>query len=1026
MNITIFKDSAFKAMKEYNSDDLTNLFNEKKVDYSLINHNEIKNLNRKSCDILIVPYIDGEFSKKALQSMLNFHQEGGSLFFLGDLPHHERWYPLRNSHASLFHLTRCYDDITINSDRGLTEKGVEILGELEEFNCNQQPQCKYREDKKNTTLSRENRRSTSKGWAIKPTCGIKGREIPALRITAFPPDEAYPLLAIESDSHANNSSAVMVTERKCTKFLGAKFAIIAFNGGEPRENVSGLYEKEWSYDPGLLTREWEGLNSMILKLIDWLKPEKIAAVIDANPLAEAGKINEMNIQIRNLTNVKQKINSINLRKNNQIILTKTIELASQETLSINVPNETASFGINNYQLIANSADKIQVLATFTERILPDYPDIYNLSKGFGFSTYWAFQTPKITDEFKFFCKEMKRRGCSYLRANIPWEDVEPEPGIYNWSIPDQMLAFAESENITIQFWMFPTTRASGLGDMGVPEWSLKEAAIDRYGNRGLFPSIWSPFYRKHYFGMLTEFTKRYAINKNLSRFILDFGNSDFPYGYYYYVNDTTLFDYSEHERKAFVNYLKNELKWDIEKINQLFSANFADFAKIPLPYAEDKEPYRVYLDFRTWSLREGINCVHEIIRTNAPEKLPSDLPGHGLGSIADTSTAFYEAKKIHRLEESQFEKKYVEMHNAGLEWGGEAWQVGGTYRQFDDALFASLRYNASYFSIPGPDLGLYGDDIAKIGFIRKSIMGASRNLPELAVFDRATWFDHNSLTHVATRLDFPVDLICNKHRYDFSCYKLMTMPDCDTNDRTSTGGGGGMLVPTDKQWYHLVKESVERGLNLVIYPKSCEVRKKGIQRTFLREVFNIEDVTYSQLSKSTVEFPDSFGDGVLTGNVSEVISDGEVLLRDKKGRAILIQKHYGKGSILLAGWDTSKGSLDHNLHDEETLYMEDHTLLKLCNYFEIKPKEIDSNNLYIFKEMLHKGNADYLLLFSHHHKIINHKIKVKLSNQADSAIDIATGEQFKLEKLDSTWYQFSIELIPREGRYIAFQNHNRN
>lgn len=984
MNIKIFKDEAFKAMPEYHADDVAQLFLSEKIAFSVINHQGIENLSRNDCDVLVVPYIDGAFSPKTLQSLLTFHSAGGSLFFLGDLPHRERWYPIRNMNAFDFHLTRCYDDISISTDKpeiqGLTKKGKEILGELEDFDF------------------------------------IKGRNIPALRITAFPPDEAFPLLAIYSHSHANTSSAVMVSERKCRKFLGAKFAIIGFNGGEPRENVAGVYQQDWTYDPGLLTREWKGINPMVLKLLKWLQPAEIAGAIDADSVADGGKVNPMTINIRNLGKTPKKIENIQLKKNGKVIFENTVELAPGEVANFAIPSEAPAFGIYNYELIANSAN----LATFTERILPQYPDIYNVDKGYGFSTYWSFQEPKITEEFKFFCHEMKRRGCSYLRANIPWEDVEPEPGIYDWSIPDQMLEFAESENITLQFWMFPTTRASGLGDIGVPEWSLKEPAIDKDGNPGFFPSIWSPFYRKHYFGMLTEFTKRYADNPNLSRFVLDFGNSDFPYGYYYYVNDTTLFDYSEHERKAFANYLRNELDWNLSKVNNLYSANFADFAQVPVPYAEQIEPYRIYLDFRTWSIRQGINTVHEIIRTNAPEKLPPDLPGHGLGSIADISAAFYEAKKRHWLEEKKFDTKYTEMHNAGLEWGGEAWQVGGTYRQYDDALFGSLRYNASYNSIPGADLGLYGDDIAKIGFIRKSIMGAARKSPELAVFDRITWHDQRALSHVGVRMDFPVDLICAKHRYDFSCYKLMTMPDSDYNDRTSTGGGGGMLVPTDEHWYWLMRESIEKGLNLVIYPKTCEIRRTGVQRTFLRHILELEDVKYGEKSERTVEFPETFGGGTLSGKASEVIANGEVLLTDTDGKPVLIQQKYGKGSILLAGWDTSEGSLDPDIHDEFTEYLTNHTLLKLCTYFDIRPTEIDTGNLYVFKEMLHKNNDDFLLLFSHNLKKITGNIKVRLTKNSTMAMDLATGEKFPIKKLSSAWYEFSIDLIPRQGRYLTF------
>ncbi len=125
-----------------------------------------------------------------------------------------------------------------------------------------------------------------------------------------------------------------------------------------------------------------------------------------------------------------------------------------------------------------------------EYILP--PDAPGFA-GFGYSAYWAFRQPSVSAPFKYFARQMKGLGLQYIRANIPWEDVEPEPGRYDFRIPADMLKFAGQEDIHVAFWMFATTRGSGLGDGGVPWWTLKEPAIDRNGNKGFPSDIMEPF-----------------------------------------------------------------------------------------------------------------------------------------------------------------------------------------------------------------------------------------------------------------------------------------------------------------------------------------------------------------------------------------------------------------------------------------------------------------------------------------------------------------------------------------------------
>ncbi|GEM_PF-1282413 len=983
MKIAVFKDKSFKAMPDYDSADVARMLRSRNAAFKTLDHSGIEKLSRRNCDLLVLPYVNGNFSEKALASLLKFHSSGGSLFFLGDLPCKDKWYPLRNSHAYRFHLTRCYDDINISSDRpgieGLTDKGVEILGKLEDFDF------------------------------------INGKTFPSLRITAFPPDETYPLLKIRSHSHAETSSSVVAIERKCGKFLGAKFAMIGFIGGEPRENVDGAYQLKWKWNPGLLTRKWKGIDDMAWKLIRWLEPADMVGAIETRAVGIEGQEDKISISLKNTGLSRMKIENAMLEcDGRKICELKDITLSpGGESTKVLTSRAADDFGIHNYKLKVDG----KTFAKFARRVIPADSAKH---AGYGFSTYWAFQTPKMPEELKFFCKEMLKRGCQYIRMNIPWEDLEPKPGKYNWSVTDQLLDFAEKEKFLLQFWMFPTTRGSGLADGGVPWWSLKEPAYDRFGNKGYFPTIWSNFYREHYFGLIDRFSKRYATSKNLSRFVTDFGNSDFPYGYYYYGGDNTIFDYSPQERKAFSLYLKNELEWDLGTVGKLFGRKFRSYEDVPVPFSEQKEAFSVYLDFRTWSIRNGIEKVNEIVKENAPDKLPPDLPGHGLGSIADLSTYFCESKAKHWDEERIFDKKYVAFHNSGKTWGGEAWQVGGEYRQYDDALFQSVRLGATYNSIPGADLGLEGEDIARIGFIRRTIMGAERVSPELAVFDRLEWNNFRSLANVATRTDIPVDLISSRHRYDFSCYKLMALPAFDYSNKTVTGGGGGLLLPDDEYWYHLLKLSVEKGLNLLVFPHTCEIGTSRIQRTFLRQVFGLTEIKYGAWKKRDINFPKIFGGGKMSGCVSEVIGAGEVLLRDSKGASVLLRRKYGKGSVILAGFDNSADSLDPTYNYEECGKITAHTLLKICMFLGIGPREYRTDGLFAFKEMVHRNGRDYFLAFSHVKHPLKSKVQVKLSKPSSRALDLATGETFALRRKPGNWYEFELGLRTRQGRYLSF------
>jgi hypothetical protein len=984
MRIRILKDPCLKPLPDYTADDVAAMLDARGQPHAFADQSALERLDRRDCDLLVLPYVQGNFSEVALGGLARFHEQGGSLLFLGDLPNRDAWYPLRNMQSWRLHLTRCGDGVRI---AGLTDFGRRVIGELKD----------------------------PKFFA--------GRSLPGLRVTAYPPDETHPLLAIESNDHAVTSRSVVCVTRKCERFLGAKLAQLGFNGGEPRENVAGVYHLDWQFDPGLLTRKWAGIDDLVWKLSNWLEPDRVAGAIELTSVYREGEAPEISVLLRNLTDKPVQLQSVRFLETGRdrpAFESPVLQIPAGQIARIPARIAPRPFGIHRYRLTAVVDGMERTLAEATERVVPADGSRH---VGFGASTFWAFQTRTVPEEYKHFIRELLRRGCQYIRAAVPWEDVEPEPGRYDWSIPDQLAAFAEQEEFKLLFWMFPTTRGSGLGECGVPQWTLREAAVDRDGKKGNFPTLWSPFYREHYFGMIREFTKRFAGRACVKSFVLDFGNSDFPYGYYYYVNDPTLFDYSEHEQRAFRRYLIEQRGLSLEDVGRLYGRAFVSIEEVPVPLAaKDAEAWRAYLDFRAWTIHGGIKQAMRVCAERAPAQVPPDFPGHGLGSIADLSAYFCEAKARHWDEERKFDPKHTEMHNAGRQWGGEAWQVGGDYRQYDDALFQSVRLNATYYTIPGPDLGLFGDDIARNGFIRRTLMGATRREPELAVIDSSAWNDWPSLANVAARLDQGAALLCRTHRFDFSCYRLLALRPDELQAKTATVGTGGSLLPADESWYWLLRECVGKGMHLLVFPNSCQAGRTSLPLTFLRQVMDLLDVKYGELMDRSVKPPDSFGAGILKGRARSVRADGTVLLRDSRGEPVLIQRPFGKGSLLLAGYDGSVESFDGEHRYDRDAGIGGHTLARLCGHLGILPREVRTGQAYIYKEMVHRGDKDYLLLFSHLPKTVEVSAEVRLGRPSKSAFDLATGERFHVADIGDSWYRLQIPVHTRAGRYLSFHD----
>lgn len=935
--IAILADPAISPLPSYTAEDAHRSLPGAK----LVKRASLATLSRTDFDVLVLPYLDGELP---MADLIRFHAQGGGLLFLGDTPHVGRSYPYRNSQAPDLRLTRCRDPLTIS---GLTPKGRELLGDLPDL-----------------------------GFVL-------NKKMSGLRSSAFAPDECHNLFVCAAGF--KELSPVVFIERRCEKFLGARAAIVGFDGGEPRENLMDVCALPWTFSPGLLDRAWRGADVMVARLAEAVRPPAAGLAIELDPVVSAGCTSPVTLVA-------------NTRSDGSVrsVLSSTPAVAGPQVF-------------RHEHKIGNS-----VLSVERTRFgcLPGEPPPLS----FGFSVFRCFRQPAIDDAYRDFIHTTGKLGMQYVRMALAWEDLEPEPGRYIWDVPDQLLDLAAAEKIPAFFWIFPTARGSGLSEGGLPAWTLREPSIDRHGKPGNFPCIWSPFYRERYFAFLTALAQRYANDPRLARFVFDFGNSDFAYTYHYYGDRGDIFDYSPHEQVAFARWLEHRA-FPLAELGRRWGRAFSSYNEVPVPFSEQTEAWMLYDEFRTWGVHQGIKQAVGVIHQHAPAKAPPDFPGHGLGSIADLGTYTIHAMASHWAEIQRHPAELVEAHNSGKQWGGEAWQVGGRYPDYDDALFQSVRLQSDYLTIPGPDLGVWENDIARIAMVRRSLAGAKRLPPRIAILDKMNWNDWGSLANIGARLDQPVDLVSKTCRYDFSTYSLFVLPP-DEVEQTSRGPHS--ILPLDETYYQELLTAVERGLRILVFPRTGF----GDSINPMRRVWGLTGIHYGARIQRRVKPDPLVSPHAWEGACCSVTAPTgyEVLLRDERGEPVAIFLRRGKGGFILAGYDAQPDSLDGALRYDTADTLAGHTLVSMLHHLGLGADRLRTGQTCCYKEYLFRGDRDAMIFYSHRAESRALDFSFRPRRAPHRVFDLAFGEEVKVQPdAEPGWYRASVTLRPNRGVYLIIE-----
>jgi len=130
-----------------------------------------------------------------------------------------------------------------------------------------------------------------------------------------------------------------------------------------------------------------------------------------------------------------------------------------------------------------------------------------------------------------------------------------------------------------------------------------------------------------------------------------------------------------------------------------------------------------------------------------------------------------------------------------------------------------------------------------------------------------------------------------------------------------------------------------------------------------------------------INYPDRFGGGSVKGAAVSVHSPGEVILTDSSGEPVLIRKAFGKGAVLLAGWDTSTESFEGERNYFQQPGIKDHTLVRLVSYLELEPVDVRTGQLNVWKALISRNNKDYLIIYSHLKKPVKQTFTIPVNTR---------------------------------------------
>ncbi|MGY5055583.1 beta-galactosidase [Streptomyces sp. 900105755] len=236
----------------------------------------------------------------------------------------------------------------------------------------------------------------------------------------------------------------------------------------------------------------------------------------------------------------------------------------------------------------------------------------------GPSTLWATQlqfddhgTPWSTAQFE----AVKAKGMNSVEINMPWNQIEPAQGSYDFTELDTELANAEAAGIRIVpiFWQ------AGWG--GSPASWITSKEITSSGGTGIAPAWWDTGEQQAYFDYVTTTVRHITGNPGYGGSILNYGRLDAQW------SNNGNGGWAPADVAHFHDHWLPHTYGTVVRFNAANGTSYGSFAEVPA--ATPGEPLAgVYQNFRQWSVQDTYDRLTAAVRKVSSGPLYYYFGGH--------------------------------------------------------------------------------------------------------------------------------------------------------------------------------------------------------------------------------------------------------------------------------------------------------------------------------------------------------------------------------------------------------------
>ena len=865
-------------------------------------------LGREAFDIVAVVSTGRGVSPELLAALAAFQQAGGGLLFIGDVPHDGP------GQLQDLQLARCPTAL-LGVPLRLTPAGTEAAAgaaDVAEAICGQP---------------------------------IVIRGYPPDRLTAWA--DAGPL--------ARGVAGVIV--RRSWALLGSRAGVlgVAAGGGQPA-----------------LRGPDRGMELLVAGLAAAVRPAPLVATIAAQGLARVGAETDVSVYIRN--NSRQPVPTVEVvlrlqePQQRQLLKERLVNLQPGEARALR----------GAVQPSAPGAWRLTAAATAPQATATDAHTIWAHAATPGAEEVCAFGLRRFDFggngpvAYSSILSALGAAGAGRHQVAVPWAQLEPEPGQYQFGVVDDILTAAAAQGASVDLEIAPEPRTTPDDPLAIPQWALRSPAVDAAGRPGAFPALAGEDYQARCGRLAEILATRYWNARGLASLSLDLCLARQPYAYDAGADAPWRFDYSVEERAAFGRYLRETAQFSLTDLVPLWDGPLPTWDEVCPPTPEQATAWGLYEEFRLGRIRDLTAALHEALPPQSRQLPLGQLfgpPFYGCAAwFAEARVApqvrwrsAAEAARLSLVTEAGAPRVTIETPPAETTAGGGA-----------AATFAALRCGAPTVLWAQAEEGVDAEELSRLGFVLATCRGAARPAAQVgAVSWEASPEPSAQLAWLAACLDEPCDLIAPSEEGRWPNWRLALL--CPAEHRLGPERCGLRLM--SRSFVQGARDYVQRGGRLALFACNDAEDPALPGRPTLRSVLGLEALRYSALGRTEVRLGSAGrpteGAGAAAAPTWDALAvegvQGTTLATTADGRPVVVSVPLGLGQVILVGAADAAATMPPDWAPGPAATQGGGVLPWLLTFAQVDPPGVDSGEQCLLKVRLRspgRGAGEVVALYN--------------------------------------------------------------